>query len=340
MSNIFLCLIFGRGLVLAQTPQSEDVTEKTANQTTIAEENLIHFGDLIDVDVIGSVEYDWRGSLTPEGFLSLISYNENPVFALCRDEQAVAADVARTYDKILRNPKVVVKILDRSNRPLSVIYGAVKTPQRVRINRPVFLNELIISSGGITEKASGEIQIFRSKHLNCLSEIPAGNDSSDTPDSRARFVSAKDNGSPIISIKITDLIAGKKEANPRILSGDVITVLEAESIYVIGGVANPGQISFRSQINVSRAVASAGGLTKDALPQNVTIFRRENKETKLIEVDLEKIKTNQSEDIVLQPSDIVEIAQKGGGKRKFPPIIRNVEPVKKGTTDLPLRIID
>jgi protein involved in polysaccharide export with SLBB domain len=328
-------------LISAQTSTPEPVSENRANQTTVTEENLIHLGDLIDVDIIGSVEYDWRGVLTPEGFLSLTSYNENPVYALCRDEEAVALDVAKAYDKILRQPKVVVKILDRSNRPPSVLYGAVKTPQRFRINRPVFLNELIINSGGFTEKVSGEIQIFRPKNLNCLNEIAAKDKNNNSEEKSEKYIAAaEDNNSPYINIKISDLITGKKEANPRILSGDVVTVLEAESVYVIGGVANPKQISFRSQITVSRAVASAGGLTKDALAQNITIFRRENKNTKIIEVDLNKAKINPAEDILLQASDIVEVAQRGRGKRKYPPIIKTAEPLGKNTAELPLRIID
>ncbi len=328
-------------MISAQTSTPEPVSENRANQTTVTEENLIHLGDLIDVDIIGSVEYDWRGVLTPEGFLSLTSYNENPVYALCRDEEAVALDVAKAYDKILRQPKVVVKILDRSNRPPSVLYGAVKTPQRFRINRPVFLNELIINSGGFTEKVSGEIQIFRPKNLNCLNEIAAKDKNNNSEEKSEKYIAAaEDNNLPYINIKISDLITGKKEANPRILSGDVVTVLEAESVYVIGGVANPKQISFRSQITVSRAVASAGGLTKDALAQNITIFRRENKNTKIIEVDLNKAKINPAEDILLQASDIVEVAQRGRGKRKYPPIIKTAEPLGKNTAELPLRIID
>ncbi len=341
-SYIFLCLIFGCGLISAQTSTPEPVSENRANQTAITEENLIHLGDLIDVDIVGSVEYDWRGMLTPEGFLSLVSYNENPVYALCRDEEEVALDVAKAYEKILRQPKVVVKILDRSNRPPSVLYGAVKTPQRFRINRPVFLNELIISSGGFTEKVSGEIQIFRPKNLNCLNEITAKNNLNNKNEEKSEkyIAAAKDNNPQYINIKISDLITGKKEANPQILSGDVITVLEAESVYVIGAVANPKQISFRSQITISRAVASAGGLTKNALPQNVTIFRRENKNTKIIEVDLNRAKTNAAEDVLLQASDIVEVAQKGRGKRKYPPIFKTAEPLGKNTVELPLRIID
>ena len=348
LSNIFLCLIIGHGLISAQTPTPEVTPENQVNQTAVSEENLIHPGDLIDVDIVGNLEFDWRGELNPEGFLSGISYGENPIYALCRNEEAVAADVAKAFSKILREPKVIVRILDRSNRPLSVLYGAVKTPQRFRINRPVFLNELIISSGGFTEKVSGEIQVFRPKNLNCLNVAAALNEAvakdiltTDNQDKSEKPVAAaQDDSSQYINIKISDLITGKKEANPRILSGDVITVLEAESVYVIGGVVNPKQISFRSQITLSRAVASAGGLSKDALAQKVTIYRLENKSTKIIEADLDKAKVNPAEDFVLQASDIIEVAQRGRGKRKYPPLIKAAEPVGKNTAGLPLRIID
>ncbi len=340
-SYIFLSLIFGQIFVSAQNPTPEPTTERQSNQTATFEENLIHSGDLIDVDVVGSSEYDWRGVPTPEGFLN-IGYNQDPIYALCRNEDAVAADVANAYGKILRAPKVVVKILDRSNRPVSVLYGAVRTPQRFRINRPVFLNELIINSGGLTEKVSGEIQIFRPKNLNCLNESATEVNSNNSIQEKSEKDTsvAPEKNTEYIKIKISDLISGKKESNPQILSGDIVTVLEAESVFVIGGVANPKQISFRSQITVSRAVDSAGGLSKDALAQNVTIFRRENNTTKIIEVDLDKAKINSNDDIALQASDIVEVAQKGHSKRKYPPIIKPVELVGKNTTDLPLRIID
>lgn len=355
LSYIFLWIAFGQAPFTAQTPTPEPTPEIKASETivteektpiseektAVSEENLIHPGDLIDVDVVGSLEYDWRGVMNAEGFLSGIGYNENPIYALCRSEETVAADVAKAYAKILRDPKVIVKILDRSNRPASVLYGAVKTPQRFRINRPVFLNELVISSGGFTEKVSGEIQIFRPKNLNCLNENPTKNNSNaSTEKSEKNNTAAPDGGSEYIDIKISDLIAGKKEANPQILSGDIITVAEADSVYVIGAVANPKQISFRSQITLSRAVASAGGLSKDAVAQKVTIFRRENKSTKIIEADLDKAKANPAEDFILQAADIVEVAERGRGKRKFPPLVKAVEPNGKNTADLPLRIID
>ena len=338
------CVLFLQNPIFAQTPTPtpESVSINTSSNNSIPPVNLIHFGDLIDVDVVGSLEYDWRGTLNPEGFLDGIDFIENPIFGLCRSEDEIAAAVAKAYAKILREPNIVVKILDRSNRPLAYVNGAVKTPQRFQIKRPIFLNELLVVSGGLTEKASGEIQILRSQNLNCQQETEKKSDTIvDNGEKRERFIAAsQDNGSTKINIRITDLLAGKKEANPQILSGDIVTILEAESIYVIGGVANPKQISSREQITLSRAVASAGGVSKNGDERKITVFRRVAGETKIIEADLEKIKKGESEDLVLRAFDIIDVAQTGRDNTKFPPILKVVEPDGKKPLNLPLRIID
>ncbi|HLM60437.1 MAG TPA: hypothetical protein VK308_06525, partial [Pyrinomonadaceae bacterium] len=168
-SNLLLCIVVLQGLISAQTPTPtpETIATDATSENSKKESNPVHPGDLVEVDVIGSIEYDWRGTLTPEGFLEGGDYIENPIYALCRNEEEIALDIAKAYGKILRDPKVVVRILDRSNRPLALLYGAVKTPQRFQLKRPVFLNELLIVAGGLTEKISGEIQIFRPKNLSC-----------------------------------------------------------------------------------------------------------------------------------------------------------------------------
>jgi Periplasmic protein involved in polysaccharide export len=326
----FLGFFLLQGVNLAQTPSENPSAAK------------IHFGDLIDVDVVGSTEYDWRGTITPEGFLSGLDFIEEPVYALCRTEEDVARQIEKGYGKFLREPKVVVRILDRSGRPTSVLYGAVRTPQRFRIERPVRLNELIVLSGGITERASGEIQIFRPEYLSCEAvrndaETSAANEN----DKRERFVATRrTGGASYMTIKIADLLAGKNEANPLILAGDIVTVLEASPVYVIGGVVNPRQIPFRPQMTLSRAVASSGGLTKDADEKRVTIFRRSSGETKIFEFDLTEIEAGSAEDPILQPYDIIEVGQKGKAKRKLPPVVKTYENAGSDAQTLPLRIVD
>lgn len=335
--RLIICLIFWQDPALAQRETS--VYGTSSSFKAVSELDLIHPGDLIEVDVVGSIEYDWRGTLNPEGFLFQFDKIEEQIYALCQSETQVAREIEKHLGKMLRDPKVVVKILDRSNRPVSIINGAIRMPHRFQIKRPVHLNELIVLTGGFTEKASGEIQIFRPARQNCSNQVNQKTSGENT--ASERFVlTRQDNGSQFFNIRIADLLNGKKEANLQIFSGDIITVLKANPIYVIGGVGNPQQILFRSDMTLSRAIAAAGGLSKDADPTKISIFRRVGKQTSIIEADLEKIKTKQAEDIVLQAFDIVEVVQKGRPKRKFPPAI-NVE--DEGLTDekkMPLLIID
>jgi protein involved in polysaccharide export with SLBB domain len=324
-----ICLILQIFLTVSQIAQ-----ESSSNPPKTKENaDLIHFGDLVEVDVIGSSEFDWRGTLNTEGFLDGDFFVDEPIYALCQTEETVAAALAAGFGKILRNPQVVVKILDRSGRAVSYLYGAVKTPQRFQIERPVRLNELLILAGGIDEKASGEIQILRANKLNCQKQEPKNKETENI------LVNQKKNGSETLNISISELIKGGTNANPQILNGDVITVTEAEPIYIIGGVANPRKINARSQMTVSRAIASAGGFSKNADLKNITIFRRNKKEVIQIEVDFEKIRTNESADVVLQKFDILEVGENGREKRKFSPIVKVLETQVK-PLELPLRIIE
>lgn len=303
--------------------------QSTASADSLDEANLVHLGDVIEVDVLGSFEFDWRGGLNPEGFLDGIDKIESPIYALCRSEGEIAAAVEKEYSKILRDPKVSVRILDRSNRAVAYLDGAVRTPYRFQIKRLVRLNELIVLSGGITDKASGEITIFRPQSLNCNSRRAA-------PD---EFVKASSStGSETISIKISDLIRGVKDANPEILSGDIVNVAEAYPIYIIGGVNAPGQISSRVQTTLARAIASAGGVAKEGDQSKVTIFRRSGSAQEIIERDLGKIRAGQASDPNLKPYDIVEVPQKGRPKRKFPPVVSGDRSGR--LAKLPLRIVE
>jgi len=322
--RIVLVLAVFFELVNAQQPSSK-------NQSEI---DLIHYGDVIDVDVVGSLDFDWRGTMNPEGFLDGLERAEDPVYALCRTETDVAASIRAQYSKILRDPKVVVKIVDRTNRAVAILDGAIKKPQRFQIKRAVHLNELIILSGGITDRSNGEISIFRPSSLNCLAQASVDKGKQET------FVkTGESNGSKMVKILISDLLRGKEGANPLTLSGDLITVVEALPIYLIGGVNNPGQISSKSTVTLTRAIATSGGLSKDADETRITIFRHSGRQSSAIDIDLRKISDGQSEDPELKAFDVVDVGQKGRAKRKFPPVVdRNSDSTR--LTALPLRIID
>ncbi len=300
----------------------------------IQTEDRVHHGDVIDVDVVGGFEFDWRGKLTPEGYLDGADGFSEPIYALCRKESEIAVDVARVYSKFLRDPKIVVRIIDRSNRPVVRVEGAVRTPTRFRLQRRVLLREILVLAGGLTDSASGEIVVFRQKNLSCPTteasaregELVAG--------------SPQDNGSQTTRIKISELLKSSGDADTEVLSGDIITVTRAAPFYVIGAVNSPRPIYSHLPMTVSRAIASAGGTAKDADESKVSIFRREGIETTIIEIDLGKIKSGESKDELLTQFDIIEVTSKGGGTRKYPPVVVQDENADNGRLELPLRVID
>ncbi|MEO7538630.1 MAG: SLBB domain-containing protein [Pyrinomonadaceae bacterium] len=301
---------------------------------TPGREDHVHLGDVVDVDIVGGFEFDWRGTINPDGYLdSLVGITE-PVFALCRSESAIATDVAKAYSIILREPDVVVRIIDRSRRAVVRLDGAVRTPTRFRVQRDVSLRELIVLAGGLIDSASGEITIFRPKNLSCRATGAKGG----SPDGREP--APQDNGSQTFNIKISELLSGSEAADPQILSGDIVTVNRAAPFYVIGAVNNPRPVYSPVQMTLTRAIASAGGPAKGAELGRISIFRRDGITTKVISSDLLKIKRGDAEDEKLKQFDIVEVASRGGSKRKYPPVIVNDENKARYLSELPLRVVD
>lgn len=293
-------------------------------ETSQVEAELVNFGDLVDVDVVGSLEFDWRGGITPEGFLEAFDKTDESIYALCRSESEIAEAVAKAYSKFLRDPRVVVRILDRSNRPLAYLDGAVRSPSRFRIKRAVSLRELIVQAGGFTDNASGLITIYRPSDLDC---------------SRRREAASQP-ASATTTIKISDLLRGKAAANPEVRPGDVVSVVEAFPIYVVGGVNDPKQLSSRERTTLSQAVAAAGGVSKQGIETKVTIYRRESGEIQIKEYDLRKIAAKVIEDPKLKSYDIVEVAEKGRAGRRFPPRIQDVGSMAARRDKLALKIIE
>lgn len=296
-----------------------------------AQANLVHFGDVIEIDVVGSFEYDWRGTLTQEGFLEGLDTLEEQIYALCKSEEDLSAVLRKEFSKTLREPIIEVRILDRSNRAVAFMNGAVRSPQRFQIKRPVRLNELLILSGGITDRSNGEISIFRPANLSCTDS---------KMNSEGEFVKASQpRGAETVNVRISDILRGDPASNPRILSGDIVTVSEALPVYVIGGVNAPQQIAVRNQLTLSRVISMAGGLAKEG-NGNIKIFRRNGRDSTLIEADLSKIASGEAEDPILKPFDIVDVPQKGKPSRVRPPVIDTAASRGMSLASLPLRVVD
>lgn len=331
----------------ANISPNEDKTDKGTQPTNSTNPNdlkpddvkpiiktpLIYPGDTIQVIVARYPEFNWRGQIESDGDLPAMPYVDETIRVLCKTETEVAQDLSIAYSKYLKNPQVTVRIISRAGRVPATMLGAIRTPQRFVLERSASLAELIALSGGITENAGGVVQVYQTEPNYCAE---------DAETEINKILGQK--GSAIKFINIQDLLAGREEANPMIRSGDIITILEASPVYVIGGVVSPQVVSFREGLSISRVIASVGGLSKSGRENEIRIYRRVTKpdDKSVIEINLEDIRKQKAEDILLRPFDIIDVPQSGRGKDRRVLTQEDQDALikSKPTTNLPIRIVN
>ena len=287
--------------------------------------DLIHFGDLIEVDVVGSSDFDWRGRLTPEGFVSAPLYDSRPVFGLCKTTDAVEIGVASALKKFLRDPQVRVRILDTSQRPLAAITGAIQKPQRLRLKRKVRLSELIVVSGGFRSDASDVIEIIRNGAASC------------EPNDKESPLNRENK---IIQVSVSDLLAGDNKANKEVFYGDFIQVKTASVVYVIGSVGKPGRVRFSKGLTANRAINSSGGSTTKDEDVKFAVFRRNGNGTTVIEGTVGAENSSDPSDVQLLEYDIVEVFGASRKPSSVPPVAERKELPERSLDQLPVKNIE
>jgi polysaccharide export outer membrane protein len=307
------------GTVPPSTPSKREVGGSPGLQAQ--SRYVIGLGDVLDIRVFGrpqltrdAVRVDGRGKIR----MPLL---EDEIQASCRTEADLAADITTRYLKYVRRPQVDVFIREYNSQPVAVV-GAVSKPGRFQLQRSVRLLELLTFAGGPTERAGRTIQIV---HAETSSICQDGE------------LTAVEDGGDLAAYGLTDVLAGRDQANPYVRPGDIISVLEAEQVFVVGNVTRPSSIPLKEPLTVSRAIAMSGGLLAYSKSDRVRIIRQSPDSTTKTEifVDLKAIEKRRAPDIALQANDIVDVPV-SGGKRLLGGLIGSVVP---GFTQMPLRVI-
>lgn len=251
---------------------------------------LVGPGDLLDVRVFGQADLNSTVEVDSDGNISSLPFIETPIRAKCRNEKDIQASITEAYAKYLLKPRVSVRILERRSRPPAVIYGAVRSAQRVDMRRRVRLHELLASSGGITQAASGTIQIMHTEPEMCAEGAAP----------------ASDVGQLDI-YPISDVKSGLEKGDPFIRPGDIVIVTEGEPIYIMGAVLQPREMTLKDGLTLARAIMMAGGATRLAKTNEVHIYRRTPTGSNDMMINYEAIKKGKDKDIPLQAYDIVEV---------------------------------
>ena len=220
---------------------------------------------------------------------------EGTISALCKTEAELAKEISEIYRKtVLVDPYVSVIVKEQNSTPISVI-GAVKNPGRILTTRPLTLLEILTAAGGHdVEFAGNKVQVARVGD-------PSGCASLINPN-------AKEEEITFYSYNLPDILRGK--TNPVMRPGDIVSVLDADEVFVYGNVNKEGRVKIREEITLMQAIVSAEGL-KPASKSKVRILRQKPGSTEREELifDLKDIEKRKGVDPVLMPNDIVAVSE-------------------------------
>lgn len=261
---------------------------------------LIGPGDEITGKILGEPQFDFVATIDEDGKFQ-VPFFDKPIAATCRTEKELRGEVTNLLSKYLKNPQISVRVTQRKSRPPATVYGEVRTPQQVDLRREARLLELISFAGGETKEASGMVQVFRTQPLICAESNEPNN-----------WMADANTGAEVPSrlYSLSSLRSGRDEANPNIYPGDLIFVLKAPPVYVIGEVNALKEIPLTGGgLSLTEAIAQSGGFSREAKTKLVTIRRLKanSKDREIIAVNYDLIKKGTQKDVILQPFDIVEV---------------------------------
>src|SRR6185295_2687708 len=245
---------------------------------------------------------------------------DTEIQAACKTEGELAKEIATRYTKFYRQPQVDVFIKEYHSRQVAVI-GAVNDQARFELQRRIRLLELLTYAKGPSPKAGQTINIVHAPQAQVCRQVDG----------------ATEDATAFSSYKLSETLTGDPRANPYLQPGDIITLPEANQVYVVGNVFTPLTIPLKEPITLSRAVAMAGGVKQDSKKDKVRIVRQEAGATtsREIVVDLTAIEKKRAEDIALMPNDIIDVPT-SAGKSFLRTLLGQVAP---SVAQLPVRVI-
>lgn len=252
----------------------------------------IGYQDRVTVRVDRHPDLTQTVDVNPNGTITLFRLPE-PVTAVCKTERELATDIAAAYQKdYLRNPEVNVVVAEQRSQSFAVI-GAVVKPGQYIVNRRIRLLELLSVAGGPSKEAGSRIILARTGSTSSCKDNPGSSDTNDVL---------------YADFKIKDVQQGID--NPELRPGDIVSVLEEDSVYVYGNVVRQGQVKFKEPITLMQAIASAEGL-KPAAKKSIRVLRQKPGSAERAELifDMGKIAKQEANDPFLEANDIVAVSE-------------------------------
>ena len=294
VSCVFTLLVCGTAIGQVAAPNKPLPSSSTVASAVAGNDRYrIGFQDVLDIQVDRHGDLNQRVPVSPNGTITLFRLDK-PVVAICKTERELANDIQDAYrEKYLRDPRVNVVVAEQKSQSIAVM-GAVEKPGTYYVNRRIHLLEMLAQAGGPNKEAGTRLLIART---GSTSNCKESTDPVDAPQPK------------VVAFKIRDVQEGKQTF--WMLPGDVVSVLDADIVYVYGNVNKQGSYKIREPITLTQAIVSAEGLRPTAKKDKVRILRQKAGAADREEFvfDLNQIDKGKIKDPFLEPNDIVAVSE-------------------------------
>jgi polysaccharide export outer membrane protein len=173
--------------------------------------------------------------------------------------------------------------------------GAVQKPGVFELSGPKSVIDMVALAGGITERAGNQVHVYRQDNEGKRQSIVID------------LMALANPAGLVIDAKNADII------NMPVQAGDVINVPQAGMFFVDGAVGRPGSYPLGRNYSISQALATAGGVNPElAAYDEISIYRRRGPtKVEVIPVNYEGIMAGSSDDLQVQPDDVVIVPMSG-----------------------------
>ena len=260
----------------------------------------IGFDDALDVNVFEAPELNREVRVSSAGEISLPLLDSVHAAGLTpRELELVLQELFRR--KYMKDPHISVFVREMQSHPVSVL-GAVRRPGVFQVRGSKTLLEILSLAEGLADDAGETVIIMRGAGLQ---SAPASSSEETLPHKNANSEVAD-----VVQINLKDLLdSSDSHQNPLVNPGDIVKVLRAGIVYVVGEVQRPGGFAMKSneKMSVLQVIALSGGLTRTASKSGARIIRTDEQsgERAQTQIDLSKILAGKAPDPMLQAKDIV-----------------------------------
>lgn len=228
-------------------------------------------GDTVRVDVYGEPDITRSARITPSCSIDLHFIGAVQVCGRTTDDVATEVQ-ARLADGYLNHPAVLVSIQEYGSQRVE-LKGEIAQPGVQVLEGPTTLSQLITQAGGPTSQNVLQVQLS-------------------SQDQEPQFYDLSVVGTPGNTVWVR--------------SGDVVTLLPPEYVFVHGEVANIGPVPYRTDLTATEALGLAGGPTRFASLGRAFIIRADGER---LRVNIKRITRGEAADISLQPGDKLVVRQ-------------------------------